>query len=36
MVMADDVAVKANRLALLKALADKASVVAVFNLLNSK
>lgn len=36
MVMVDDVAVKANRLALLKALADKASVVAVFNLLNSK
>ncbi|NQN37800.1 glycine--tRNA ligase subunit beta [Streptococcus suis] len=36
MVMAEDVAVKANRLALLKALADKASVVAVFNLLNSK
>ncbi len=36
MVMADDAAVKANRLALLKALADKASAVAVFNLLNSK
>ncbi|HEM6371298.1 TPA: glycine--tRNA ligase subunit beta [Streptococcus suis] len=36
MVMADDAAVKANRLALLKVLADKASVVAVFNLLNSK
>ncbi|HEL1616628.1 TPA: glycine--tRNA ligase subunit beta [Streptococcus suis] len=36
MVMVDDAAVKANRLALLKALADKASVVAVFNLLNSK
>lgn len=36
MVMADDAAVKANRLALLKALADKAAVVAVFNLLNSK
>ncbi|HFI0036709.1 TPA: glycine--tRNA ligase subunit beta [Streptococcus suis] len=36
MVMADDTAVKANRLAVLKALADKASVVAVFNLLNSK
>lgn len=36
MVMADDAAVKANRLALLKALADKASSVAVFNKLNSK
>ncbi|HFR3662756.1 TPA: glycine--tRNA ligase subunit beta [Streptococcus suis] len=36
MVMVDDAAVKANRLALLKALADKASAVAVFNLLNSK
>ncbi|MCK3975877.1 glycine--tRNA ligase subunit beta [Streptococcus suis] len=36
MVMADDAAIKANRLALLKALADKASAVAVFNLLNSK
>ncbi|HEL1737309.1 TPA: glycine--tRNA ligase subunit beta [Streptococcus suis] len=36
MVMAEDAAVKANRLALLKALADKASAVAVFNLLNSK
>ena len=36
MVMVEDEAVKANRLALLKALADKASAVAVFNLLNSK
>lgn len=36
MVMADDVAVKNNRLALLKALADKAGAVAVFNQLNSK
>lgn len=36
MVMADDAAVKDNRLALLKALADKASSVAVFNKLNSK
>ncbi len=36
MVMADDAAVKANRLALLKVLADKASSVAVFNKLNSK
>ncbi|MET3634826.1 glycine--tRNA ligase subunit beta [Streptococcus porcorum] len=36
MVMADDAAVKVNRLALLKALADKASSVAVFNKLNSK
>lgn len=36
MVMTDDQAVKANRLALLKALADKASHVAVFNQLNSK
>lgn len=36
MVMVDDAAVKTNRLALLKALADKASAVAVFNLLNSK
>ena len=36
MVMVEDAAVKANRLALLKALADKASAVAVFNLLNSK
>lgn len=36
MVMVDDAAVKANRLTLLKALADKASAVAVFNLLNSK
>jgi len=36
MVMVEDEAVKANRLALLKVLADKASAVAVFNLLNSK
>ena len=36
MVMVEDEAVKANRLAVLKALADKASAVAVFNLLNSK
>lgn len=36
MVMADDVAVKANRLGILKALAEKAEAVAVFNLLNSK
>ncbi|BDD40258.1 glycine--tRNA ligase subunit beta [Streptococcus ruminantium] len=36
MVMADDVAIKANRLGILKALAEKAEAVAVFNLLNSK
>ena len=36
MVMVEDEAVKANRLALLKSLADKASAVVVFNLLNSK
>lgn len=36
MVMADDEALKANRLALLKNLADKASYVAIFNQLNSK
>lgn len=36
MVMADDEAVKNNRLALLKNLADKAGAVAVFNQLNSK
>ena len=36
MVMVEDEVVKANRLALLKSLADKASAVVVFNLLNSK
>ena len=36
MVMAEDEAVKANRLAILKALADKAGRIAIFNQLNSK
>ena len=36
MVMADDVAVKNNRLALLSALVDKAKTVAAFNQLNTK
>ncbi|MGT2755908.1 glycine--tRNA ligase subunit beta [Streptococcus ovuberis] len=36
MVMADDMAVRNNRLALLKTLADKAGQVAVFNKLNTK
>lgn len=36
MVMADDMAVRNNRLALLKTLADKAGKVAVFNQLNTK
>ena len=36
MVMADDVAVKNNRLALLSALVTKAKTVAAFNQLNTK
>ena len=36
MVMADDVAVKNNRLALLSALVAKAKTVAAFNQLNTK
>ena len=36
MVMTEDEALRRNRLALLKTLADKASDVAIFNQLNSK
>lgn len=36
MVMAEDLAIRNNRLAVLKSLADKAGVVAVFNKLNTK